>query len=169
MNKKVLFITSAFLMSGIFCQDPVSPDTSNKSPIIKTEIWELNDETGLGKDTIEIRLHEDSTMSCIGTWIIKDYYSAAYVECVIKTGVVRKDGTSYTISCSGTASYPEQFNRDVDPSNFSLKIDATFENSEANGDWELQFFHEDWKDWNGNGKEGGSFTGSIIEGDGITG
>jgi hypothetical protein len=162
---KLLLLATALCVTGIACNDPASSDNTNNSPIIETESWEVNDDNGRGKNEIEMRLHEDTTFSCGGTWIIKDWFSAAYVECKIEKGIVTKDGENYRIVCSGTASWPEQFQRDAPPSPFVLKLDGTFADGTSSGEWSLGFFHEDWADWP---EEQGSFSGTLIEGEGIT-
>lgn len=156
--KNVVFIAVLFLW--VSCsEDPAS----SGSPVVTTEQWQLTEPTNGGTALLTINEHENGKLSCTGTWTYEFYGNA--ITCQIMRGTVLRDSINYTFNCSGTASYPPDEDGNVESSPFTLDMMGTFSEASAQGSWEIVFSDEYWSGWE---PEPGSFSGSLLEGSGIT-
>ncbi|MDP8220022.1 MAG: hypothetical protein P9X26_01655 [Candidatus Stygibacter frigidus] len=145
------------LLISIFIIVSCDNDSSGPSNSNPREKWNIELDEGAGSGTITLEQHPDSTITITGS-VEYDYYERYKVTSNITNGIVTIDGFAFSCFAEGTA-HDYAYNED---SNFQLILTGTLINGEGYGFYESTFSAFDWED------EEGSWTASLIDGEGIT-
>ncbi|MFP4015371.1 MAG: hypothetical protein ACLFVQ_14890 [Chitinispirillaceae bacterium] len=156
--KKILFLAGFFTFM-IGCGN--SP--SKVSPITFSEVWILTEPMTQNSAEITLNMHENGDLSCRGSWNYKFFHYT--ITCEIMSGLVTKNDSSLTFTCSGIASYPPDEDGYVEKSPFSLTMEGQFSEGASSGTWTISFTNPDWKDW---APDESTFTGEMLSGTGVT-
>ncbi len=146
------------LLVFAYCKKP----TSSNSPITATEKWYFTVPQTESIADILLNKHEDETFSVSGNWKY-DFYGNI-ITCQIMSGNAVHDTTHFTISCSGTASYPPDSTGYVESSPFNLLMSGEFYNGHSSGNWQITFSDGVWNEW----APEGAFIGQRETGSGVT-
>lgn len=129
-----------------FCIDTSLPP---KTPIIKTEQWNLSEPATNNSADININTHQNGSLSCDGQWS----FSLAGIDFKSKnlSGSVYKDTTYLSISCSGTACFSGNYEMENE-SEYELTFWGQFKGGYASGNWEISFEEPDWEYFSSKGR-----------------
>lgn len=136
--------------------------TSPNNPSIASENWDTIVDQGAGDGTWEFTMKSDSTVTVDGEWTYNtDLYGTTYeVKCPFSNGQVTITGTSLSFTASGTAQITASPSQ---TSPFTLNVNGTTNNGQANGTWTISFTAQGWPT-----QLSGTWTGTRTSGSEIT-